>query len=343
MRLAILGAGGFIGSNLVEYLIAQKAHEIVGVDISDEKLAGIAGPTFDFVKADISRTPGLVDDIVAASDVVVDLVAYANPSIYVAHPLEVVRLNFFENLQIAERCIEHGKRLIQYSTAEVYGKVGDGTRFSEDSSDLILGPVNRQRWVYAASKQLLERTIHAYGQRGDLDYTIVRPFNFIGPRFDYLVPAGTTGGPRVFAHFMSALTTGGPMYLVNGGEQHRCFTHIEDANRAFSVLLDHPNAHNEIFNVGNPGTDASIREVALLMKQIYLDVTGRIPHNELAEISGEEFYGPGYEDANRVPPDVTKLEALGWRPQFDLDRALRDAIEYNLDSKIHTSTVGGNT
>lgn len=341
MKLVMLGAGGFIGSNLIEYLIAQGTHELVGVDISDEKLDGIEGSAFEFIQADVSQSPDLIDDLIGQCDVVVDLVAYANPSIYVMSPLEVVRLNYFENLRIAQTCIAHGKRLIQYSTAEVYGKTGTDDHFSEDTSDLILGPVTKQRWIYSASKQLLERTIHAYGQRGDLDYTIVRPFNFIGPRFDYLVPAGSTGGPRVFAHFMSALLTGGPMYLVDGGEQHRCFTHNQDANRAFSVILDHPGAHNEILNIGNPDTDTSIRQVALLMKEIYGDLTGHTPQNELREISGEEFYGPGYDDANRVPPDVTKLKALGWSPQHGLEEALRDAIEYNLDPKNHTSIVGG--
>jgi UDP-apiose/xylose synthase len=341
MRLVILGAGGFIGSNLIEHLVAEGSHEVVGVDISNEKLAGIDGPGFKFIQANISESPDLIDDLIMNGDVIVDLVAYANPSIYVVSPLEVVNLNFFENLRIAEMCVAHGKRLIQYSTAEVYGKTGHGDQFSEDTSDLILGPVTRQRWIYAAAKQLLERVIHAYGTRGDLDYTIVRPFNFIGPRFDYLVPAGTTGGPRVFAHFMSALLTGGPMYLVDGGEQHRCFTHYQDANQAFSVILEHPGAHNEILNIGNPDTDTSIRNVAVLMKEIYAELTGETPHNELTEISGEEFYGPGYEDANRIPPDVTKLRALGWSPQHGLDDALRDTIEFNLDPKNHTSIVGG--
>src|SRR5665811_75618 len=97
MKIAILGAGGFIGSNLVEFLIARDEHEIVGIDEADEKLAGITGPQFLFHKADIRQDRDLVDDIIRNSDVVVDLIAYANPSIYVERPLEVVDLNFFEN------------------------------------------------------------------------------------------------------------------------------------------------------------------------------------------------------------------------------------------------------
>ena len=335
MKLVLLGAGSFIGSNLAEYLIDRAEHEVVGVDVSAEKLVGIGGDNFRFMEADITRTHDLIDDLISQADVVVDLVAYANPSIYVESPLEVVQLNFFENLRIAETCIRYGKRLIQYSTSEIYGKNPTGPSYSEDESELILGPVVKQRWIYAASKQVLERMLHAFGLRGDLEYTVIRPFNFVGPRFDYLVEAGARGGPRVFAHFMSALLTGGPMYLVDGGSQRRCFTHIADANDAFTVLLDSTASRNEVFNVGNPSTDTSIRDLALLMKEIYADLTGDTPHNELVEISGEEFYGVGYEDTNRVPPDISKLEALGWKPRFDLERTFRDAIQFNLGQDNH--------
>jgi UDP-apiose/xylose synthase len=173
--------------------------------------------------------------------------------------------------------------------------------------------------------------------RGDLDYTIVRPFNFVGPRFDYLVPAGSKGGPRVFAHYMSALLTGGPIYLVDGGEQRRSFTHIQDTNRAFTTLLEHPDARNEIINIGNPATDTSIADLAKLMCSIHEELTGHTPQNEFIEISGEDFYGTGYEDANRVPPNIDKIEAMGWRPQHGLERTFRDAIQFNLDPKRRSS------
>lgn len=341
MKLVILGAGGFIGSNLVEYLIDQAEHQVVGIDVTAEKLRGIEGPNFEFIEANIAEAPQVADGVIEQADTVVDLIAYANPSIYVETPLEVVQLNFFENLRIAETCMKHGKRLIQYSTSEVYGKNPAGATFNEDESDLILGPVTKHRWIYAASKQVLERMLHGYGLAGDLEYTIIRPFNFVGPRFDYLVPAGSKGGPRVFAHFMSALLTGGPMYLVDGGEQRRSFTHIADANRAFATLLDHPQARNEVFNVGNPATDTSVRELAVLMTNLYAELTGSTPQNELVAISGEEFYGAGYEDTNRVPPDISKLESLGWSPRLDLEQTFRDAIKYNLDPKNHTTTMGG--
>lgn len=107
-----------------------------------------------------------------------------------------------ENLKIAEACVDYHRRLIQFSTCEVYGKTAASisgseqdaddpsyATFSEDHSNFVLGPVQKHRWIYASAKQLLERVIH--------NYTIVRPFNFIGPKIDFL-PSNGSGIPRVF-------------------------------------------------------------------------------------------------------------------------------------------------
>ena len=102
MKIAMLGAGGFVGSNLVEFLMGQDEHHVVGVDTADDKLAGIGGPQFEFYKGDIRQDRDLIEGVVRDCDVVVDLVAYANPSIYVERPLEVVDLNFFENYRVME-------------------------------------------------------------------------------------------------------------------------------------------------------------------------------------------------------------------------------------------------
>jgi UDP-apiose/xylose synthase len=333
LTVAVLGAGGFIGSHLVEHLLAAGGYKIVGIDLSAEKLEGIAGPAFTFHHADVRRAPALLERVIRDADVVVDLIAYANPSIYVTDPLEVFELNFVQNLEIAKLCITHRKRLIQYSSAEVYGKTSEGTSYVEDATDGVFGPVHKQRWIYATGKMLLERVLYAHGAAGNLEFTIVRPFNFIGSRIDYLVPANAIGGPRVFPHFISALLTGGPIRLVDGGYVRRAFMHIADANRAFQTILDQPAAaRNQIFNIGNPENDVSIRELAHLMMDLYKELTGREPESEVVHISGEDFYGPGYEDSSRLPPDVSKLRALGWAPVHDVRTTFLDAMRYYLSA-----------
>jgi len=332
VKIAILGAGGFIGSHLVEHLLARGEHEVAALDITDEKLNGYRGAGLTFHLADIRAVPELVDDLARGSDLVVDLIAYANPSIYVTSPLEVFDLNFVQNLRVAETCIRHGTRLIQFSSAEVYGKAITGDAYYEDATDVIFGPVNKQRWIYASAKLLLDRVLYAHGVAGNLDYTIVRPFNFIGSRIDYLVPPGTMGGPRVFAHFMSALLGGGPLYVVDGGHAHRTFMHIADAMTAFQTILDHPDeTRNQIYNVGNPANNLTIRELAELMIALYDELTGSTPRSRIAAVGGEEFYGTGYEDSDRLPPDIAKMRTLGWIPRRDLRTTFRDAMAYYLD------------
>lgn len=332
MKIAILGAGGFIGSHLVEHLLARREHEVVGLDVSDEKLNGARGAGLTFHLADIRAAPGLVDDVIRQADVVFDLIAYANPSLYVTSPVEVFDLNFMQNLRIAESCIQHGTRLVQFSSAEVYGKALTGEAYNEETTDIVLGPVHKQRWIYATAKLLLDRVLYAHGVAGNLDYTIIRPFNFIGARLDYLVPPGSMGGPRVFCHFLSALMGSGPLYLVDGGTVHRAFLHIADAMDAIQVLLDRPNeTRNQIYNVGNPDNNVTIRELAELMSAVYEQLTGERPPSAMVDVSGEVFYGAGYEDSDRLPPDISKMVALGWRPRYDLWETLQDAMGYYLE------------
>jgi nucleoside-diphosphate-sugar epimerase len=331
--LLILGAGGFVGSHLVEHLVERQEHQVFGIDQTDAKLSGILGRNFRFVAGDISQSE-ILEDLLPKADVIVDLVAYANPSVYVSRPLDVFNLNFTVNMRVVDACIRHRKRLIQYSSAEVYGKASNGRVFDEEESDHVLGPVQKQRWIYAAAKSLLERVIHAHGLSGDLEYTILRPFNFIGPRLDYMVPAGTTAGPRVFAHFLSALIGGGPIYLVDGGKVHRSFTDIRDANAAFQCVLDRAEAaHGRIFNVGNPANNTTIRDLADLMKRLFQEITGRLARSDLIEISGSEFYGIGYEDGDRLPPKIDRLRALGWSPQYELMETFRNAMTYYLQGR----------
>ena len=342
MKIALLGAGGFIGSNLTENLLECTTHSVVGIDREHDKLTEVLAPMPDsalerwtFHQVDIRTSMPLVRDVIRDADVVVDLIAHANPSMYVTRPIDVFELNFMQNLEVARICMAEKKWLIQYSSAEVYGKAKSDTPYAEDTSDSVFGPVSKQRWIYAVGKQLLERVLYAHGDAGELTYTIVRPFNFLGPRIDYLVPAGATGGPRVFPHFMSALLTGGPMRLVDGGTARRAFLHIADATAAFRTILEQPDrVRNTIFNVGNPDNDLTMAELATMMKELYTELTGEAAISKLEMMSGEEFYGKGYEDGDREPPDVSRMRALGWTPQRNLRDTVRDAMIYYLGDRV---------
>ena len=296
-RVALFGGAGFIGSHLTRRLL-DEGYLLTVIDVDAEKIADLLPhDRIDFRELDIrDDNDDTVERIVETSDVVFDLIAYANPKQYVDMPLEVVHLNYDQNLRLVENCVETDTRLIQFSTSEVYGKMGhrqgDDKVFSEDDSDLIMGPVENHRWIYATAKQLLERMVHAHGIENGLDWTVIRPFNFIGREMDYLIEEPDAGTPRVFASFMSALLYDHPMYLVDGGENRRSFTHISDAVSAMVYVLEGPERYNrEVVNIGTPGNETSIHDFAHLMRDIYAE---RSPDGELPPIesvSGEEFYG----------------------------------------------------
>jgi nucleoside-diphosphate-sugar epimerase len=274
---------------------------------------------------------GFIERAIEEADVVVDLVAYANPSIYMDRPLDVVRLNYDENLAIVRDCAELDRRLLQFSSCEVYGMtLGSSEPFREDETPLIMGPVCKHRWIYACAKQLLERIIHAYGLQEGLRYTIVRPFNFIGPKIDYMLSQPVRGGPRVFSHFLSALLNGWPLPLVDGGRNRRSYTYIADAIDAVGIILENRDDRftGTIVNVGNPANETTIADLARLMHRVYQEEAGvAVPYRERV-VPASSFYGEGYEDCDRRVPDVTRLLAAGWRPRYDLEATVRESIRY---------------
>lgn len=341
MHIVLLGAGGFIGSHLADRLLRTTDYEVEGFDLSDQKLQEVkAAPRFAFVRGDIRREQGVVREMIARSDVVVDLIAHANPSLYVSRPLEVFELNFLENLRVAQACVAMQKRLVQFSSCEVYGKTlasvcPDDLKdpsdprlavFREDTSHFIVGPVHKQRWIYSCAKQLLERIIHAHGLRDGLQWTIIRPFNLIGPRIDYL-PTEQAGNPRVFSHFMAALLEGTQMKLVDGGHRRRCYSYIEDAMDCIVQIIENPGGvcDREIFNIGSPANEISIRDLACRMRDIYarkfLRPGQRLP--DIVEVDSADFYGDGYDDSDRRIPDISKAQALlHWQPRYTIDETL---------------------
>jgi UDP-apiose/xylose synthase len=352
MKILLLGGSGFIGSHMVDTLLTDTLHEIWVYDLYEEKLKhSLSHPRLNMILGDIRDERARVEELIRTSDLVIDLIAYANPSLYIEIPLEVFQLNFTENLAIVEFCVKHRKRLIQFSTCEVYGKTAVSllnsklpdpenpsyATFHEDTTPMILGPINKHRWIYANAKQLLERILHAYGLEDKLNYTIIRPFNFIGPKIDYL-PSEKDGIPRVFSNFLQALMDGSPMHLVEGGHHRRTYTFIQDAVDCIVRIIENPNnvCEKQIFNIGSPTNEVSVRELAMKMKDQYIrkwwDGASQLP--EIVEVSANDFYGEGYDDSDRRIPDITKATTLlGWRPTYNVDDTIEQSMAYWFEPK----------
>ena len=179
------------------------------------------------------------------------------------------------------------------------------------------------------AKQLSERYIAAIP---NLKYSVVRPFNFIGPWMDFMPGVDGEGIPRVLANFSSALVRNEPMVLVNGGEARRSFTSIHDAvDFMFCLFENREEAYGEAFNVGNAKNELSIRELAVLMRRVYSRILS-VPEEKLSpfqEISGEAYYGEGYEDSLRRIPSVEKSKRLlGFEAKIPLEEALEESLRW---------------
>jgi UDP-apiose/xylose synthase len=338
MRIAILGGGGFIGSHLVEYLLSEN-YFVTAIDIDSKKIAKdcFENKKFTFRNLNIHYDEEQIKEIIKNSDTIINLIAYAVPALYIKKPLEVVELNFFDNLKIIKQCLEFKKWVIQFSSCEVYGLLGKRNGvFSEESSLLILGPVQKNRWIYSCAKQLLERIIYAYGTEGLLNYTIIRPFNFIGPNMDFLVKSPDEGIPRVFANFMSSLLYKEPMYIVDNGKNKRTFMFIKDAAKAIGAIIKNKELFiNQIVNVGNPKNEISMKDLAYLMRKIY---SRNIPSEavpEIVSIDGEKYYGIGYQDSERRIPVIDKLVSVGWFPELDLENTFSLSMDYYIQKRIN--------
>jgi len=258
--------------------------------------------------------------------VVLPLVAIATPATYVREPLRVFELDFEANLPIVRSCVKHGKRILFPSTSEVYGMCPDD-EFDPYASNLVMGPIDKQRWIYACSKQLMDRVIWAYGSMGQLDFTLFRPFNWIGAGLDSIHTA-KEGSSRVITQFLGHIVRGEPIQLVDGGTQKRAFTYIDDGIAALMKIIENRGgvASGKIYNVGNPRNNFSVRELAEMMLALakrYPEYRGNAARVKLVKTSAARYYGKGYQDVqNRVPGIENTRKDLGWSPKVDMKTAL---------------------
>lgn len=344
-QVLVLGSDGFVGSHLVERLLRQGGVSIVGWDRERVRTAHLdESERFRFRLSDLRSSPELLESDIRGSDVVVHLAALCNPSLYGTRTIDTIESNFLMAEPVVRLCAEAGTRLVHFSTSEVFGRtlrswLPDGAAELPDDADLmheertpfLLGPLSSTRWSYACAKQLSERLIEAYGRERNLSWTIVRPFNFLGPRMDYLPGLEGEGVPRVLACFVRSLVERRPLDLVDGGRSRRAFLHVDEAVEALVRILERPEAcRGRVFHLGHPGNETDMRDLACAMRRIWADLRQdpSILDIPLREVPSLEFYGEGYDDSDRRLPAIGNArELLDWEPRMDLETTLRRTLE----------------
>lgn len=322
-KFLVTGGAGFIGSHLVDALVAGGHTVIVLDDLSTgrhDNLRQHAGSTsVEFVLGSILNE-ALVDDVVRRVDVVLHFAAAVGVNLIVERPLESLATNIRGSEIVLEKCHKYGRKALVASTSEIYGKNTSDALNEED--DRILGSPLKTRWSYSEAKAIEEVLAYAYYREKGLPTVIVRLFNTVGPR-----QVGNYG--MVLPRLVDQALRNAPLTVYGTGQQTRCFCHVSDIVVAILGLVNTSESEGKVFNVGSR-SEISIQGLAEKIREI----TGS--KSKIAHVPYDEAYEAGFEDMQRRRPDTGRIQALlGWQPQRGLDDIIGD-VASDIASRLNT-------
>jgi len=323
-RALITGGAGFIGSHLAEALLARGHQVTVIDDLSTGRFENIAHlvahPRFRYA-IDTITNQVVMDRLASECDVIYHLAAAVGVLLIVEKPVHTIETNVMGTEAVLKAALRYRAKVMLASTSEVYGK-GNRSPFREDD-DVVLGPTNRSRWSYAASKMVDEFLALAYYREKGLPVVIFRLFNTVGPR-----QTGQYG--MVIPRFIQQALNGESLTVYGDGNQSRCFLHVQDAIDAIISLANCPEAIGEVFNIGST-EEVTIYHLARLILDITSEERGanlsKKDTDQIVFIPYDQAYSVGFEDMHQRVPDVTKIRAYtGWSASMRLEEILRAII-----------------
>jgi UDP-glucose 4-epimerase len=310
MRIFITGGAGFIGSHLCDVLVARGDEVSILDNLSTGSKGNIAHleGKINVYKGDI-RDQGLVESLVADSQLVLHMAAALGVDNILENPIESISTNFYGSEVVLNTALKYDKRILIASTSEIYGK--NTKQPLSETDDRVIGTPQKIRWSYSDAKALEEATAHFLFLTKQLKVTTIRFFNTVGPR-----QTGKYG--MVIPRFVKAAIEHEPLKIFGDGSQSRVFCHVGDTVKAVLSLAGNDKTIGEVFNIGGKG-EISILELAkLIIKQTN-------SKSDITFTNYEDAYAAGFEEMARRVPDISKLTSFtGWEPKLGLTNIIED-------------------
>jgi len=327
-RVLVSGGAGFIGSHLVDRLLARGDTVTVVDNLSTGRRCNLpaAHERLRFVEADLRQALSAFGKGEVFEEIY-HLAAAVGVKLVIADPIQSIETNVEQTSAIlrfaAERSAEGaGVPILIASSSEVYGK-STHSPFSEND-DTVYGPTTVARWSYACTKAVDEFLALAYSTQRSLPVVVVRLFNTVGPR-----QLGEYG--MVLPRFVASALAGRDLEVYGDGRQTRCFCDVRDVVDALPRLVSDPRCRGSVFNVGSD-SPISIGDLA----DRVIHVTGSKAAKSLIQYS--DAYSQGFEDLMQRLPDLRRVRgAIGFSPSVPLDQTIRDVAAWMKTSRGHAN------
>jgi UDP-glucose 4-epimerase len=316
VKALVTGGAGFIGSHLTEALLARGDQVAVIDDLSTgrkENLAAVlSDPRLRFAQDTILDGPRL-GGLVADCDVVFHLASAVGVRLVIDHPVRTIETIVAGTDLVLRHARQYHRPVVITSSSEVYGKA-EKVPFSE-GDDVVLGPTNTRRWLYACAKMLDEFLALAHWHESRQPVVCARLFNTVGPR-----QTGQYG--MVLPRFVQQALAHQPVSVYGDGTQTRCFTAVADVVDALIKLAACPQALGRVVNIGS-AEEVTINHLA----QRVIELTGS--KSPIEHIPYDQAYIDGFEDMLRRVPDLTVArQFIGYQPHHSLDEIIASVVQY---------------